>query len=208
MNLEFIKKVVDKAGGLDNILNEGKKIASGFLSKREDDSKETPSDPKMPVAQAQETVPVEEEAIELSENMTKEEEEKFLESQRRNLMSVQDVNDALSVLNKEVFETIKFCEVQKTKREKIRNDANVRIAEINAMTSCIKDYLSRSFDERDKLFDKYFVVLDEAIRSENLTLMSQTLDSINSLAASSPFKALTDINNVSRGLMSGEEWDI
>ena len=206
MNFEFIKKVVDKAGGLDSIISEGKKIASGLLSSKENNPTESSSDNEASTSLTLE--PETNREIELSENMTKEEEEMFLEGQRRNLMNAQDVGDALAALNKEVFETIKFCEVQKTKREKIRNDANVRIAEINAMTSCIKDYLNRSFDERDKLFENYFVVLDEAIRSENLTLMSQTLDSINSLAASSPFKALTDINNVSRGLMSGEEWDI
>lgn len=206
MNFEFIKKVVDKAGGLDSIISEGKKIASGLLSSKENNPTISSSDNEPSTSLTLE--PETNKEIELSENMTKEEEEMFLEGQRRNLMNAQDVGDALAALNKEVFETIKFCEVQKTKREKIRNDANVRIAEINAMTSCIKDYLNRSFDERDKLFENYFVVLDEAIRSENLTLMSQTLDSINSLAASSPFKALTDINNVSRGLMSGEEWDI
>lgn len=118
---------------------------------------------------------------------------------------------ALGVVNKiteEVGATIRYCEEQQTRREEIAQSANVRITQINRMTELIKDYLGKTFDERGQLFDNYFCVLDKAMSSGDIELMSQTLAAINSLAVSSPFKNLADINNVAKGLSEGTEWDI
>ena len=76
------------------------------------------------------------------------------------------------------------------------------------MTELIKVYLDKTFDERGQLFDNYFGVLDRAMANGDLELMSQTLAAINSLAVSSPFKDLADINHVAKGLSEGTEWDI
>lgn len=240
MNLDFIKNIVDKAGGIENIITEGTKLATNLFSnlKSQDDkavgagekanilstgvqmaknllSEDKPEKESFDIEKQTDLVNISEGDLieletfpELSENMSEEDENRFLENQYNNLMSPQDVQEALMVLNKEVMETIKFCEVQKTKREKIRADSNVKLAQINSMTECIKDYLNRSFDERGKLFDNYFSVLDKAIEGDNLELMSATLQSINSLAASSPFKDLNDIGKVSQNLSEGGEWDI
>lgn len=105
-------------------------------------------------------------------------------------------------------ETIRFCEEQKTVRTEIRANAAVEISKINAMADMVRDYLKRSFDERAGLFDNYFTVLDKALEKGDNTLVAQTLQSINSLAASSPFKDLADINKVSALLSDGGEWDI
>lgn len=239
MNLEFIKNIVDKAGGLENIISEGAKLASNLFSgnnnheNEEENAKEENIISKgvliasnllskdkdeiesVDIEQGADLLDISKEDFaelkpisELSENMSDEEEQQFLENQYNNLMSAQDVQEALMVLNKEVLETIKFCEVQKTKREKIRAESNVKLAQINSVTECIKDYLNRSFDERGKLFDNYFNVLDKAIEGDNLELMAATLQSINSLAASSPFKDLNDIGKVTQNLSTGGEWDI
>lgn len=105
-------------------------------------------------------------------------------------------------------ETIRFCEEQETARTEIRANAAVEISKINAMADMVRDYLKRSFDERAGLFDNYFTVLDKALEKGDNTLVAQTLQSINSLAASSPFKDLADINKVSALLSDGGEWDI
>lgn len=127
------------------------------------------------------------------------------------LASSSEVVLALEVVNKiteEVGATIRYCEEQQTRREEIAQSANVRITQINRMTELIKDYLGKTFDERGLLFDNYFCVLDKAMSSGDIELMSQTLAAINSLAVSSPFKNLADINNVAKGLSEGTEWDI
>lgn len=239
MNLDFIKNIIDKAGGIENIITEGAKLATDFLSVHksvENEEKTAEKEGQLlahkPIAvnslsevkPEQETEGIEnvtdvekisqeklieqEPIFELSENMSKEGEQQFLENQYNNLRSAQDVQEALMVLSKEVLETIKFCEVQKTKRIQIRAESKVKITQINAMTECIKDYLNRSFDERGKLFDNYFSILDRAIEGDNIELMAATLQSINSLAASSPFKDLNDIGKVTQNLSAGGEWDI
>lgn len=106
-------------------------------------------------------------------------------------------------------ETIQFCEEQETIRTEIRAKASVEISKINAMADLVRNYLKRSFDERAGLFDNYFNVLDTAIRNGDTALMSATLSNINSLAAQSPFKDLSDIVTVQQQLGSSDtEWDI
>lgn len=108
----------------------------------------------------------------------------------------------------QVNETIRYSEEQETIRTEIRAKAAVEISKINAMADMVRDYLKRSFDERAGLFDNYFSVLDKALEKGDNTLVAQTLQSINSLAASSPFKDLADINKVTAILSEGGEWDI
>ena len=105
-------------------------------------------------------------------------------------------------------ETIRFCEEQKTIRTEIKAQAEVEIGKINTMANLVRDYLVRSFDERADIFDSYFSVLDHALEEGDNMLVAQTLQSINSLATSSPFKDLADINKVTEQLSAGTEWDI
>lgn len=119
-----------------------------------------------------------------------------------------DVTAMIGEMARQANETMRFCEEQKTIRAEIRANADVEITKINAMADMVRDYLKRSFDERAGLFDNYFSVLDKALESGDNTLVAQTLQSINSLAVSSPFKDLADIDKVSTMLAEGSEWDI
>ena len=119
-----------------------------------------------------------------------------------------DVTAMIGEMARQANETMRFCEEQKTIRTEIRANAAVEITKINAMADMVRDYLKRSFDERAGLFDNYFSVLDKALGNGDNTLVAQTLQSINSLAASSPFKDLADIGKVSTMLAEGGEWDI
>ena len=119
-----------------------------------------------------------------------------------------DVTAMIGEMARQANETMRFCEEQKTIRTEIRANAAVEITKINAMADMVRDYLKRSFDERAGLFDNYFLVLDKALENGDNTLVAQTLQSINSLAASSPFKDLADLGKVSTMLAEGGEWDI
>lgn len=124
------------------------------------------------------------------------------------LVTPLDVTTAIKEMVQQANETIRFCEEQETARTEIRAKAAVEISKINAMADMVRDYLKRSFDERSGLFDNYFSVLDKALAKGDNTLVAQTVQSINSLAASSPFKDLADINKVTSILSEGGEWDI
>lgn len=66
------------------------------------------------------------------------------------------------------------------------------IAQINAMKECVQTYLEKTFDERSAIFAKQFEVVDAALLSGNNEMLASSLNSINALAASSPFKNLAD----------------
>ena len=121
----------------------------------------------------------------------------------------QAVVDALRALTEVASDTVKYVAEQETKQEEIRAQRDVAIAKINATTACIKEYLDKTFDERSAIFAKQFECVDVALRTGNNEMLAMSLNSINSLAASSPFKNLADINQVQQALGDGEtEWDI
>lgn len=121
----------------------------------------------------------------------------------------QAVADALSALVEVASDTVKYVAEQETKQEEIRAQRDVAIARINATSACIKEYLEKTFDERSAIFAKQFECVDVALRTGNNEMLAMSLNSINSLAASSPFKNLADINQVQQALGDREtEWDI
>ena len=147
-----------------------------------------------------------------------EEEDTFFEDNLDNLWDTvkntdpknpQEVMAALATLTQVSNETIKYVAEQETKREEIRAERDVAIARIHAMSDNIKFYLEKTFDERSAIFAKQFECVDAALRDGNTEMLALTLNNINSLAASSPFKNLADINQVQQALGDGEtEWDI
>ena len=121
----------------------------------------------------------------------------------------QEVMAAIATLTQISNETIQYVAEQETKREEIRAERDVAIARIHAMSDNIKLYLEKTFDERSAIFAKQFECVDAALRDGNTEMLAMTLNNINSLAASSPFKNLADINQVQQALGdSSTEWDI
>ena len=121
----------------------------------------------------------------------------------------QEVLAAISTLTQVSNETIQYVAEQETRREEIRAERNVAIARINAISDSIKLYLEKTFDERSAIFAKQFECVDAALRDGNTEMLAMTLNSINSLAASSPFKNLADIGQVQKALTAEDtEWDI
>lgn len=121
----------------------------------------------------------------------------------------EEVLAAISALTQVSNETIQYVAEQETKREEIRSKRDVAIERIHAMSDNIKLYLEKTFDERSSIFAKQFECVDAALRDGNTEMLALTLNNINSLAASSPFKNLADINQVQKALgEEGTEWDI
>lgn len=147
-----------------------------------------------------------------------EEEDTFFEDKLDNLWDTvkntdpknpQEVMAAIATLTQVSNETIKYVAEQETKREEIRAERDVAIERIHAMSDNIKLYLEKTFDERSAIFAKQFECVDAALRTGNNEMLAMSLNSINSLAASSPFKNLADINQVQQALGdSSTEWDI
>lgn len=120
-----------------------------------------------------------------------------------------DVFDTLKQLGENAIEAVKYCEEQETERERIRAQRDREIEIIRAQRDMIMAYLDKTFDERRMIFNKQFDVLDKAISKGDTQLVSMTLENINQLAASSPFKALADIRNVQNTLeQPGSTFDI
>lgn len=145
---------------------------------------------------------IENEEVVISEDMTEEQEEAFIRRQKDRFQSVssiqnpKEVLDALKVFSEQANETIKFCEVQKTKRAEIRSAANVEIHRINKISDLIEKYLEDSFDERRFLFKQHFERIDKALEIGNSDVVAMELQCINQLSAQSPFKSLADVKKV------------
>lgn len=148
------------------------------------------------------------------EGMTDEEEYQFIDDMANSLMgkslsTPKEAMDTIAHLVTATNETIKFCEIQKTKRAAIRAEAACQIHQIDAMKKCIQTYLEKTFDERREIFKKEFEMMDKAFDSGNMQALSLTLNHITSLAKESPFKNLADMGYVHDKLLEkGSTFDI
>lgn len=85
---------------------------------------------------------------------------------------------------------------EKTKREQIRAWRDVELERIAAQRELFMTYLECTFDERRANFAKFFEVLDHAVETEAVDVVSTTLDSITALAKTSPFKDIATVAQV------------
>ena len=148
----------------------------------------------------------------VKEEMTDEEDEQFVNdvfgAMKMDFSSPEAAKDSFDKFVKVAGEVAKFSELQETKRTQIRADAEVAIKKVEAMRDVLKQYLEKSFDERSAIFMKQFEVVDQALAKGDNTMLSAGLTAINELAASSPFKALADINSVQQMLTDDSEFDL
>lgn len=141
----------------------------------------------------------------ISEDMTPEEEDELIENTKDKLSgcslgSPAEVLSTIKAYAEAATDAVKFCEVQETKREEIRANRDARIKQLEAQRDIILNYLDRSFDERRYLFEKHFKIVDHALMTGNTEELTLSLQTINDLAKSSPFKALADLGNVQNTL--------
>lgn len=210
MKFDF-KKIQELASQVPDIISKGEQVIETVQTVVE--TFRTKDSTNKPTLLA-ETADMEEESILLEEEESVESEYKESESLELAIAGIGylkvpgDVTAMIGEMAKQANETMRFCAEQKTIRTELRANAAVEITKINTMADMVREYLKRSFDERAGLFDNYFSVLDKALEGGDNSLVAQTLQSINSLAASSPFKDITDLGKVSTMLAEGGEWDI
>lgn len=141
----------------------------------------------------------------ISEDMTPKEEDELIEKTKdklsgRSLGSPAEVLSTLKAFTEAATEAVKFCEVQETKREEIRANRDARIKQLEVQRDIIMNYLDHSFDERKYLFEEQFKIVDHALTTGNSEELALSLQNINDLAKSSPFKALADLGRVQNSL--------
>lgn len=111
-------------------------------------------------------------------------------------------------LTKQMGRVVKFSAVQETKRNEITAKRDILIAHIEKEKAILLDYLEKSFDERKENFAKLFSMADQALASQNNERLALILNSINFIAAESPFKALHSINDTKKALEDKKHtWD-
>ena len=126
-----------------------------------------------------------------------------------NLNNPEEVLRAFNTLQMVANETIKYVEEQETKRVEINAQRDIAIEKIKVIENAITTYLEKTFDERGLIFSKQFEAVDTALKNNNTEQLAISLNSINSLAAQSPFKALADLKSVQKQLLETDsEWDI
>ena len=98
---------------------------------------------------------------------------------------------------------------ERTKQEKLRADAQIRVAEIHALRDALMTYLERSFDERWENFRDLFKTLDQAMQKDDAQMAATILNAVVQLAESSPFKALSDVAATKKLLREkGTTWEL
>lgn len=98
---------------------------------------------------------------------------------------------------------------ESTKREAIRAEASVAIADIEARKQVLLAYLDRSFDERRDNFSRLFELADAALKDKDAQKLQSTLGAIVKLAGNSPFADLASIESTRAALANPDtEWEL
>ena len=119
----------------------------------------------------------------------------------------QALNTLTNLYNRYV-ELEKVKEANKTERERIKANKKVALQQNEATKTALMNYLNRSFDERTMLFQKNFERIDVAIANNNMQALALMLQSVNMLAAQSPFKDLVDLAQVKQKFLSSDDVEI
>lgn len=115
-----------------------------------------------------------------------------------------DVTNVFKNIYNNTLESIKFCEEQRTERERIKAESKHKIEQLHAQRDFLLNYLDKTFDERKSQFDNYFKALDKAIEANNPQMMAMCLNSISNLALSCPFRPLIEAQKQYSQLAAGK----
>jgi transposase len=126
--------------------------------------------------------------------------------------TIADALDAMDALQKMVSAYKEYrivAEQEATKREEIRNRRRLELKHIQLQRELLTRYLERSFDERRESFARLFTLADEALEQGDNAQLGQVLTSITQLAATSPFKSLSDVASARQALLDPEQdWGV
>lgn len=99
-------------------------------------------------------------------------------------------------------------EEQQTRRQEIAARERVALTAIQAQQELLTTYLERSFDERRLTFAELFARADRAIEHGDPEGLSAVMTAITTLAASSPFRDLGNIEATRDALRRGQTWEL
>ncbi len=99
-------------------------------------------------------------------------------------------------------------EAVKSKLElaQIRAEVKMYVAQVVATRKIVMEYLKRSYDERERIFDGLFKRLDAAMADGRVEEVGATLSAMVSLAQKSPLEVLVD-RNAFRSLLADKDYE-
>lgn len=80
------------------------------------------------------------------------------------------------------------CVQIKEQTKQVQAWSNVKLAEITAKYKSCEDFLNKTFGERDKALSQHYKILDEAIASDDKTLIIEALKGISTIITKSPLE--------------------
>lgn len=123
-------------------------------------------------------------------------------------------SDSFSPLNlfccivKAAQEYLQLAEQERTKRCQIEAEKAEKLAQIEAMRETLITFLNRSFDERERNFQRFFARIDMALASRDHTQLALLLDHLVKYAQTSPLSQWADLKTVQANLNNpGHVWE-
>ncbi len=86
-----------------------------------------------------------------------------------------------------------------TEQKRIAAETEVKLADIAAKRELFLEYLRLSFQEREENFRHLFEIADKAMKTRDTEALAVSLNSINELAKSTPFKDLAVTKDFLKG---------
>ena len=110
-------------------------------------------------------------------------------------LTSKDTSDLLRELinSKKEYETTK--EIEKTKRLAIEKATEIHLEKIKSNKESVEKISKAVFDERNKVIDKNFEVLEKALEKDKDDVAIEAMKSISNIVKESPLKDFGSISN-------------
>lgn len=110
-------------------------------------------------------------------------------------LTSKDTSDLLRELinSKKEYETTK--EIEKTKRLAIEKATEIHLEKIKSNKESVEKISKAVFDERNKVIDKNFEVLENALEKDKDDVAIEAMKSISNIVKESPLKDFDSISN-------------
>ena len=124
----------------------------------------------------------------------------ILDNNKKNKLNLEnltskDTSDLLRELinSKKEYETTK--EIEKTKRLAIEKATEIHLEKIKSNKESVEKISKAVFDERNKVIDKNFEVLEKALEKDKDDVAIEAMKSISNIVKESPLKDFGSISN-------------
>lgn len=96
--------------------------------------------------------------------------------------------DSFDMLVQAYREYKEIVEMETTKRQAISAWRDTKLAALENQREILKDYLARTFEERNYVINEMFERLDVGIADNNMELVNMAMDNIVAIVKTSPLK--------------------